>query len=509
MASNVTGTIAISNGGSGATTAGGARTNLGLGTTNSVVFREVATDGFKAFSDSGGFTEFYGPIWFEDSGGTNDIFQFETGAADQAVARTNLGLGLSALTNANTTNFRTAIGLGATNSVLFSNISASGYISIGNSAPLLKSEAAGVVGFYDSVDSEYILSMPSDSDDVVINAQWNNAGVRSNLGLGWSALINSNAGTGLVSVSTNGEVVSPTNFWQVAPIVTRFIESQPIASQTTNITAARNLHIHSIAISTTNVTNTIALPITNSFDGDIALIVHQGPTSSVTAVRTAGAATNLVTMNQFEQTVEFVYYNSVWQFNHNQSFIEPIFFSGNNSAANAEASRTNLGLGWPALTNAQSTLYSGQATRLLGYAPEITAGTTNLTGFNVLAYTNTNGLVIPANILIGEDQAPAPRNTRNVTVNGSVTIQTPFSSPKTIYANNSITATDDSSYTNTLVTFNSNSVSSATNLVVNGFVDFTTNRTNNNPAAGANFSDRSRWLQVKIGTNNFYIPLFQ
>jgi hypothetical protein len=65
----------------------------------------------------------------------------------------------------------------------------------------------------------------------------------------------------------------------------------------------------------------------------------------VTAVRTAGAATNLITLNQFEQAVEFVYYDNVWQFNHNLSFIEPIFFSGTNAAANAAASRTNLGLG--------------------------------------------------------------------------------------------------------------------------------------------------------------------
>jgi hypothetical protein len=49
-------------------------------------------------------------------------------------------------------------------------------------------------------------------------------------------------------------------------------------------------------------------------------------------------------MNQFEQTVEFVFYNSVWQFNHNQSFIEPIYFSGTNATANAAASRTNLGV---------------------------------------------------------------------------------------------------------------------------------------------------------------------
>ena len=129
----------------------------------------------------------------------------------------------------------------------------------------------------------------------------------------------------------------------------------------------------------------------------------------------------------------------------------------------------SLGLGWSALTNAQSTLYSGQATQLLGYAPEIAGGSTNLTGFNVLGYTNTNSLVIPANILIGEDQTVGgPRNARNVTVNGAVTIQYPYSSPSAIYANNSIAATDASTYTNTLVTWSSNAATFATNVTVNG-----------------------------------------
>jgi hypothetical protein len=146
------------------------------------------------------------------------------------------------------------------------------------------------------------------------------------------------------------------------------------------------------------------------------------------------------------------------------------------TATNAAAAASAVGLSWSALTNAQSTLYSGQATRLLGYAPEIAASSTNPTGFNVLAYTNTNGLVIPANLLIGEDQTSGgPRNPRNVTVNGAVTIQYPFSSPSTIYANNSITATDASTYTNTLVTWSSNTATFATNLSVSGSLTATGN----------------------------------
>jgi hypothetical protein len=262
--------------------------------------------------------------------GTNNAVVQPTNfwSGDASNARSGLGLGLPALTNTNVTNFRTAIGLGATNDVTV------------NSLTIAEGTNTYIALFDDGGEFSTGITM---SGNFGISFSSNAAGItRTNLGLGWSALTNSNAGTSLVSVSTNGEVVSPTNFWQVAPITTTFIDSQPTTNQTTNIAAGRNLHIHSIAFSTVGITNTIALPTTNSFNGDVALVVHQGPTSSVTAVRTAGASTNLITLNQFEEAVEFVYYNSVWQFNHNRSFIEPIFFSGTNAAANRAASVTNL-----------------------------------------------------------------------------------------------------------------------------------------------------------------------
>jgi hypothetical protein len=93
--------------------------------------------------------------------------------------------GRAVLTATNSAAAATAIGLGAANSVTFSNVTATGSIFIGTSAPYLRSDSgSGSVGFYDSVDDEYVLSIPSDTDDVIINAQWNNAGVRNNLGLG-------------------------------------------------------------------------------------------------------------------------------------------------------------------------------------------------------------------------------------------------------------------------------------------------------------------------------------
>jgi hypothetical protein len=267
--------------------------------------------------------------------GTIAISNGGSGASTAGGARTNLGLGAIWLTNTSREAFQADIF--TTNQAIYAG------------GPFFTQVATWASG-------TWVLSMPLDvTDPAGPGLPSYKAVTRTNLGLGWPALTNTStagfntslygSGTNPVLYNTNGEVVSPTNFWQVAPIVTRFVESQPVASQTTNITAARNLHIHSLAISTTGVTNTIALPTTNSFDGDIALVVHQGPTSSVTAVRTAGATNNLVTLNQFEEAVEFVYYNNVWQFNHNRSFIEPIYFSGTNASANAGASRTNLGLG--------------------------------------------------------------------------------------------------------------------------------------------------------------------
>lgn len=295
--------------------------------------------------------------------GTIAISNGGSGATTAGGARTNLGLGATWLTNASREAFQADIF--TTNQAIYAG------------GPFFTQVATWA-------SSTWVLSMPLDvTDPAGPGLPSYKAVTRTNLGLGWPALTNTStagfntslygSGTNPVLYNTNGEVVSPTNFWQVAPIVTRFVESQPVANQTTNITAARNLHIHSLAISTTGVTNTIALPTTNSFDGDIALVVHQGPTSSVTAVRTAGATNNLVTMNQPEEAVEFVYYNNVWQFNHNRSFVEPIFFSGTNATANAAASRTNLGLGWSALTNTNATTF--RTAIGLGTANEVTFAT--------------------------------------------------------------------------------------------------------------------------------------
>jgi hypothetical protein len=73
-------------------------------------------------------TGFSGGIVSSDVGADNltveGAIYFTEVLTNLAVTRTNLGLPLQALTNANVTNFRTAIGLGATNNVEFSSVDA-------------------------------------------------------------------------------------------------------------------------------------------------------------------------------------------------------------------------------------------------------------------------------------------------------------------------------------------------------------------------------------------------
>ena len=324
--SNSTGVLSLLNGGTGATNASGVRTNLGLGTaaTNPATAFQPASTVLSNLASSNGVnltnlqaTNIIGTIAISNGG---------TGSTTAGGARTNLGLG-------------------ATNSVSFQNISLDvGQLNFSNGAIYWLGDVR-----YEPETQTFQGTVQIDNGSISLvgsNAASNIATTRTNLGLGWPALTNSNAGTGLVSVNTNGEVVSPTNFWQAAPITTTFIESQPTTNFTTNITPARFLHIHSLATNIINTTNTIVLPTnTLTFEGDVAIVVHKGPTNSMTRVQRAGSTNNLITLTRFDEAVQFVYYNDVWQFDHNVAFVEPIYFAGTNTSANAAASRTNLGLG--------------------------------------------------------------------------------------------------------------------------------------------------------------------
>jgi hypothetical protein len=490
---NISGTLAISSGGTGATNASNARTALGLGT--------AATNEASAFQPAS----------------TNLTNLALNNGENLTNVPASSVKGVLSLSNGSSTNL--TITIGSTNRGLYATDGPPRVVFVVdgvNSLQVFSNSVETATGIALSVSGAGSfgtnLQIGGPLSFSGTNAAGNATATRTNLGLGWPALTNSNAGTGLVSVSTNGEVVSPTNFWQVAPIVTRFVESQPTTNQTTNITAARNLHIHSLAISTVGVTNTIALPTTNSFDGDIALVVHQGPTSSVTAVRTAGAGTNLVTLNQFDEVVEFVYYNNVWQFNHNRSFIEPIYFSGTNAAANAAASRTNLGLGVGQTVEFNElqflTLVETNYNNYLKYGSS-----------GIFSYTTDGGGFLSK--LIDFDSDPFDQNSQEVifyapirfTTNSANLAGSQTNNPAGITRTNlGLGATNNVTFSNVVTSGTltaTSTVTAKTNLVVEGFVDYTAARTNNTPTNTPNFAAHAAWIEVKVGTNSFFLPAYQ
>jgi len=307
------------------------------------------------------------------------------------------------------------------------------------------------------------------------NATQNAATSRTNLGLGWPALTNSNAGTGLVSVNTNGEVVSPTNFWQAAPITTIFIESQPTTNFTTNITAARFLHIHSLNTNIFNVTNTIALPTNGStYNGDVALIVHQGPTNSMTRVRAAGSTNDIATMTRYNEAIEFVYYNNTWTFNHNQAFTEPVYFAGTNAAGHAAESRTNLGLG---TTNNVEFL--------------------NLTVANIFGTALTNPAIDVDDAYLYNTNALG--NAALDWSGSDITLGLPFS-----FATNTDAAVSRTNLGIPLAALTNTNNAEFQAAVFN---------TNAAPTPSVNFGDAVAWLEITVQTNgtnaSFRIPLYE
>jgi hypothetical protein len=357
---NISGTLSIASGGTGATNAATARTNLGLGwsaltntdATNfrnaiglgvldSVEFTDITAvnilgsgntnividlddswllaEGSIVFEWQTEAITFYTPIAF---GGTNSSLQ-------ASKSRTNLGLPWSGLTNTNAVGFRNALEIGTTNTLTIAGITAQNITVTAGGGITLQS--------------------------VITNA----ASFRTNISLPWSGLTNANSSTfqaalfgsntNPVLVNTNGEVVSPTNFWAVAPISTTVQYQTNVTGTSTNdATNSRNLFLFSLSPSVSGITNTVTLPTNpaTTFEGDRATIIHLAQTTNaVTAIRQLGAATNIITLNQLDETVLLMYRSGAWILADNISYVEPIFFSGTNAAANAAASRANLGLG--------------------------------------------------------------------------------------------------------------------------------------------------------------------
>lgn len=511
LASNVTGTIAVSNGGTGATNAATARTNLGLGSTNDITNRTLVLPQ----ADGLGASTAYGIQWRSIYPSSNGLIAL-SGTDDQGQTTFRISTGTMSGTTAE--------------------------VALFNSSQIT---------FYEPLS---------------FNNTTNAATTRTNLGLGWAALTNTTASgfgaalygsnTNPVLVNTNGEVVSPTNFWQVSPANTRVQLIQPVTNSTNTATNARTLYLFSLAISTVGVTNTVQLPTNGgTLLGDVATVIHEGPTSSITAVRQIGSGTNIITLSQFQEAVKFIYESGGWRLADNISQVEPIYFSGTNASANAAASRTNLGLGNISMgsnsivvttnftatngeavfTNLRSdylefkTLFIGDSTNTNVIVWEIPTQRTNFLHNLGLGPTNS---VAFADATIGNDTYI---NSAGIRWGGDDRIQLEerrlqggswevdggsFSVAGSFdivgETNKAITRTNLGLGETNNVTFNdvtasgtltaTSTVTAKTNLVVEGFVDFTTNRTNSNPATNNQIND---FIEIRIGTNQFWLPVYK
>jgi hypothetical protein len=320
---------------------------------------------------------------------------------------------------------------------------------------------------------------------------------RTNLGLGWPALTNTNAegfntslygsGTNPVLYNTNGDVVSPTNFWQVAPISTTVQYQTNVTGTSTNAaTNSRNLFLFSLATSVSGVTNTVTLPTNpaTTFEGDRATIIHLAQTTNaVTAIRQLGATTNLITLNQLDEAVLLMYRSGAWTLADNISYVEPIFFSGTNAAANAAASRTNLGLPLTALTNTNADTFR----------TAINLGTNNNPKFAGLMITNV----------------PSGSDFVSITPAGVIVSDGTTNSTGIAFGEVYFSGSTAASSTRTNLGIPLPALTNTNNADFQAAVF----ATNSNPTNAGNFNNHVAWMEVTVQTNgsnvSFRVPLYK